>query len=61
MALRFFSTCKEWKWERTHSKSAQGSQASQPIQSSVCHALVFLGMGVEGMNCDGDAPSSGKR
>lgn len=40
--------------------SAKREQTSHPIQSGVCHALVLLGMGIEGMSCGGDFTPSGK-
>jgi len=61
MALSLYSTYKEWRRDAAVKKAAQTTQTIHPIQSSVCHALVLLGMGVEGVSCGGDVTPSGKR
>ena len=61
MTLSLFSTYKGRQRDAASKNTAQISKAGQSIQSSVCHALVFLGMGVEGMRCGGDVTPSGKR
>lgn len=53
-------TNKEWRRDVAADKAAQTSQDLHPIQSSICHALALLGMGIEGMSCGGDVTPSGK-
>jgi hypothetical protein len=61
MTLSLYSTYKEWRRDAAAAAAAaQDGQDHHPIQSSVCHALVLLGMGIEGMSCGGDVTPSGK-
>jgi hypothetical protein len=52
--MSLYSTYKAWQRDVTADKAANASPDLHPIQSSVCHALVLLGMGIEGMSCGGD-------
>lgn len=60
MTLNPYSTYRAWRRDVAEVKAAQTRQADRPIQSSVCHALVLLGMGIEGMSCGGDVALPGK-
>jgi hypothetical protein len=59
MTLSLYSTYKAWRRDVAVEKTAQDSQ-THPVQSSVCHALVLPGMGIEGMSCGGDITPPGK-
>ena len=61
MTLSLYSTYKAWQRDKTSSPPARAGKTGQSIQSGVCHALVLLGMGIEGMSCGGDVTPSGKR
>lgn len=61
MTLSLYSTYKAWRRDQMSVKTAPVGKAGQSIQSGVCHALVLLGMGIEGMSCGGDVAPSGKR
>jgi hypothetical protein len=61
MTSSLYSTYKVWQRDKASSPSARPGKAGQSIQSSVCHALFLLGMGVEGLSCGGDVTPSGKR
>jgi hypothetical protein len=60
MTLSLYSTYKAWQRDKASSPATRTGKAGQSIQSSVCHALVLLGMGVEGMSCGGDVTPPGK-
>ena len=60
MTLSLYSTYKGWQRDGASKKTAQTGKAGQSIQSSVCHALVLLGIGIEGVSCGGDVPPPGK-
>ncbi|GEM_PF-4482919 len=61
MTARINSTDKQRQGERRPQEAGRSGTIGQSIQSSVCHALVMLGMGIEGMSCGGDITPPGKR
>lgn len=60
MTLSLYSTYKEWRRDVAAETDARSSKDLHPIQSSVSHALVLLGIGIEGMSCGGDVTLPGK-
>lgn len=62
MTLSLYSTYKAWRRDQAPNTATHaGKTGPSAIQSGVCHALVLLGMGIEGMSCGGDVTPSGKR
>jgi hypothetical protein len=61
MTSSLYSTYKALRRDKPSNKATPAGKAGQSIQSGVCHALVLLGMGIEGMSCGGDVTPSGKR
>jgi hypothetical protein len=61
MTLSLYSTYKAWRRDQASNTAIPTGKSGQSIQSAVCHALVLLGMGIEGMSCGGDVTPSGKR
>jgi hypothetical protein len=61
MTSSIYNSYQAWRRNQAPSKTTPASQYGQSIQSGVCHALVLLGMGIEGMSCGGDVTPSGKR
>lgn len=61
MTLSLYSTYKALRRDKSSNKAIPVGKTGQSIQSGVCHALVLLGMGIEGMSCGGDVTPSGKR
>lgn len=62
MTLSLYSTYKALRRDAAGDQAASAKPAADhPIQNSVCHALMLLGMGVEGVSCGGDATPAGKR
>ncbi len=62
MTLSLYSTYKAWQRNQASSPTiSTGKSGQSSIQSGICHALVLLGMGIEGMSCGGDVTPSGKR
>ncbi|MBK6743269.1 MAG: hypothetical protein IPG66_09945 [Hydrogenophilales bacterium] len=60
MTLSLYSTYKTLRREKAPNTATPNGKTGQSIQSGVCHALVLLGMGIEGMSCGGDVTPSGK-
>lgn len=58
MTLSLYSTYKAMRRDAAAEKAKQTQTSAGSIQSSVCHALALLGMGVEGVSCGGDITAS---
>ncbi|NTV94490.1 MAG: hypothetical protein HGA75_03635 [Thiobacillus sp.] len=54
MTLSLYSTYKAIRRDAAAEKARQAQAGADTIQTSVCHALALLGMGIEGVSCGGD-------
>lgn len=60
MSASLYRTYKAWRSQAATKKGAKAPEAISPVQSSVCHALVLLGMGIEGLSCGNDVTPRGR-
>lgn len=60
MTLSLYSTYKALRRDAQAERATRAEPKASTVRNSVCHALVLLGMGVDGLQCGNDITPRGK-